>query len=141
MSRGYFTWGVIDRWVHVRWVYVLEQRDLQIPVSIDNLCEYTSSVVVDHDFKGSRCWVKHIMRRHELSLRTSITQRLLADPEDKLSLFQEFVAKCRSDDKFELHDIINIDETPMYFDLIPQRTIDRVGNRTVQIRSTCSEKR
>ena len=123
--------------------WVLEQRDLQIPVSIDNLCEYARSVVKDPSFKASRCWATHFMRRHEFSLRqrTSIAQKLPADLEVKLSSFREFVSKSRADDEFDFRDMINMDETPMYFDLVPQHTIDKIGSRSVLIRSTGSEKR
>ena len=35
----------------------------------------------------------------------------------------------------------NMDETPMYFDLVPGKTIDRVGVKSCVIRSTGAEKR
>ena len=123
--------------------WVLEQRDLQIPVYTDSLCEYARSVVKNPSFKASRGWVEHFMRRHEFSLRTctSIAQRLPADLEVKVSSFREFVLKSRADDEYDFRDMINMDETPMYFDLISKRTTDKVGSRSDVILSTGSEKR
>ena len=50
-------------------VWVLKQRDLQIPVSVDNLCDYARTLVKGGEFKASRGWATHFMRRHELSIR------------------------------------------------------------------------
>ena len=37
--------------------------------------------------------------------------------------------------------IINMDETPMYFDIVPGRTVDMKGTKTVEARTTGAEKR
>lgn len=40
------------------------------------------------------------------------------------------------------HDlIINMDETPMYFDMVPGHTVTKKGARDIQIRSSGAEKR
>lgn len=35
----------------------------------------------------------------------------------------------------------NMDETPVYFDIVPGKTIERRGRKTVKVRTTGSEKR
>ncbi len=35
----------------------------------------------------------------------------------------------------------NMDKTPMYFDMVPDNTLDRKGAKTVRVRTTGSEKR
>jgi hypothetical protein len=34
-----------------------------------------------------------------------------------------------------------MDETPLYFDIVPGKTIERIGMKTVKVRTTGSEKR
>ncbi len=37
--------------------------------------------------------------------------------------------------------VINMDETPMYFDMLPQRTLAKKGSKEVRVRSSGSEKK
>lgn len=125
--------------------FVLEQRDLQNAVSIDELCSFAKATVEPQhpDFKASRTWAAKFMRRHDMVLRakTSVAQRLPADLEEKIGSFHSFVKEQRLRDEFEDRFIINMDETPVYFDLVPGKTIDFRGNKSVRIRTSGSEKR
>jgi len=109
--------GKIAKWV-------LIQRDLQIPVSVDTICAYAKeSVSREHpeiEFRASRNLATGFLKRHNLVLRsrTTMAQRLPEDLEEKLKLFHEFIKARREEDDFEDKMIINMDETPMYFDLI-----------------------
>ena len=47
----------------------------------------------------------------------------------------------RADHQYPLDLIINMDETPLYFDLVPQHTISKKGVKQVPIRSSGAEKR
>ena len=51
------------------------------------------------------------------------------------------VKQIRRVHKFEDNLIINMDETPVYFDMPNSRTIDKKGKKEVWIRSTGAEKR
>ena len=128
----------IAEWIHV-------QRDLQIPVSIVSVMNYAYSLVnpVNPEFKASRGWVFSFFLRHNLSLRakTSMSQKLLADLEKKIENFHSFVKNLRIDIEAEEGLIINMDETPMYFDIVPGRTVDTKGTKTVKVRMTGAEKR
>ena len=83
------------------------------------------------------------MKRHELSLRvkTSLSQRLPNDLEEKLISFHQFVTTKREEDEFDDNLIVNMDETPVYFDLQPGKTVNKRGSKSVLIRTTGSEKR
>ena len=125
--------------------YVLEQRDLQNAVSIEDICIYAAEIIqpVSPGFAASRRWAIAFMKRHDLSLRakTSLSQRLPHDLEDKLSSFHTFVKSKREENEFDDNMIINMDETPVYFDLQPSKTINKCGEKSVLIRTTGSEKR
>ena len=47
----------------------------------------------------------------------------------------------REEDEFDDNLIINMDETPVYFDLVPSKTVNQRGSKSVLIRTTGSEKR
>lgn len=123
--------------------WVLEQRDQQLPVSIDNICNQARVLVDTEDFAASRNWANRFMKRHDLVLlaKTSVAQRLPADLEKKLESFLDYVRQKREEDEFEDQFIINMDETPMYFDLLPGKTVDVKGRKSIRIRTTGSEKR
>ena len=82
------------------------------------------------------------MKRHGLSLRqrTKISQKLPEDLEEKITKFHSFVLGLRKKYNFDLQQIGNMDETPMFFDLPGNRTIDSIGKKTIQIRTTGHER-
>ena len=70
-----------------------------------------------------------------------MSQKLPADLEKKIENFHSFVKNLRIDTEAEEGLIINMDETPMYFDIVPGRTVDTKGTKTVKVRTTGAEKR
>ena len=73
--------------------------------------------------------------------KTSIQQKLPKDLEIQLERFKKKVKQLRRVHKFEDNLIINMDETPVYFDMPGSRTIERKGKKEVRVRSTGTEKR
>ena len=51
-----------------------------------------------------------------------------------------FVIDLRKEYNFSLGDIGNIDETPMFFDMVGNRTVDVKGKNTVNIKTKGSDK-
>lgn len=90
------------------------------------------------EFKASLGWYNDWKRRHSISMRTKTTlaQRLPANMEDKIVTFHQFVVRARRRCEYPLSHIINMDETPMRFELPATRTLEFTGNRTVPI-TTC----
>ncbi len=131
----------------VRVTWVLERREQQMPVTTDLLSTYALKRVKeklpDHQFNAPRGWATKFMRRHNLALRmkTSLAQRLPVDLEERIANFHRKLYSIRSNDDFELELVGNMDETPAYFDIIPGRTIDAKGQKSVLIRTTGCEKR
>lgn len=54
--------------------------------------------------------------------------------------FVKFVLKECNMFEFSLGNTGNMDETPMYFDLSGNMTIDRVGNKTITVKTTGHKK-
>ena len=82
------------------------------------------------------------MRRHNLVLRakTSMAQELPKDLEAKISEFRRQVRYIRENGDFPFELIANMDETPVYFDMVPSKTVDVKGKKTIKMRTTKSEK-
>ena len=73
--------------------WLLELRDLHVPVSILTLQEKAKRVVRPHNpiFNASRGWVEKFFARHRLSLlsRTSVSQKLPKQLEGSITKFYE----------------------------------------------------
>ena len=67
--------------------------------------------------------------------KTTLAQCLPADMEEKIVEFYWFVLRAWRCYDFQLSQILNMDETPMQFELPATRTLEFMGNRTVQILS------
>uniref|UniRef100_A0ABM0M4J5 Pogo transposable element with KRAB domain-like n=1 Tax=Saccoglossus kowalevskii TaxID=10224 RepID=A0ABM0M4J5_SACKO len=128
----------------VKWI--LELRDNQVPVSTNMLRQKAKELIRPHNvnpvFKSSAGWARRFLSRHSLSIRrrTSMAQRLPTELEDKITAFHDFIVEQRRTYNFPLELIGNMDETPAYFDLLPNTSIAQQGTKTVSIHSTGAEK-
>ena len=68
-----------------------------------------------------------------LRAKTSSQQKLPAELEEKVEKFIENVKVMREAHKFSDEMIINMDETPLYFDMPRSRTVSTMGVREVRI--------
>jgi Tc5 transposase DNA-binding domain len=96
----------------------------------------------EHEFQGSLSWINSFMNRFNLSLRrrTKISQKLPEDTEQKLEEFRRFVIRLRVKFNFDLNSIFNMDETPVWFDMAGNMTVNNKGDKTVHIRTTGNDK-
>ena len=94
------------------------------------------------NFKASFRWLTLFMKRHKLSLRwrTKISQKLLKQTKELLEQFQQFVTHLRIRKSFEFNNIFNMDETPVWFDMAENFTINKIGDKMVHIHGTSNEK-
>ena len=93
-------------------------------------------------FQASNNWCTRFLARNNLVLRqkTKIAQRMPGDLEEKIVDFHRFVLNCRKKDNYELVNIGNMDETPVWFDMPSARTVTTRGEKTVSITTTGHEK-
>jgi hypothetical protein len=92
-------------------------RDPDITVLYGNLT---------NDFKMSNHWLYAFMKRQKLSLRcrTKISQKLPQQTEQLLESFYRFVTCLRIEKSYEMCNIFNMDETPVYFDMAGNFTVN-----------------
>ena len=135
------TYGTEKDYLIAAWV--LEQREQQLLVTVDNICNQARVIVGKEDFLTSRNWAEAFMKRQDLVLcaKTSVAQKLPAELKAKISAFHEFVKQRRDKDDFDDMYIINMDKTLMFFDLLLGKTVDFKGTKSIHIRTTISEKR
>jgi hypothetical protein len=93
-------------------------------------------------FKASFRWLYGFMKRYNLSLRrrTKISQKLPEQTQELLEKFRQYVMRLRIKNCYELCNIFNMDETPVWFDMAGNFTINQKGDKTVHIRGTGNEK-
>ena len=82
-------------------------------------------------FKASTGWLRGFMKRYGLSLRrkTSMAQK---DPDqliDKLVAFVLHVRRVSMKHLYDAADIIAMDETPVWSDMVSETTVDATGKK------------
>ena len=124
--------------------WVLSMREKHLAISTQMLRDKALLLVRSHNpsFTASEGWMRRFMRRHNLTLgaRTSVSQKLPSDLETKINEFHVDVKELRSQHNFPLNLVGNMDETPMYFDMVPGSTVEKKGAKEVRVRSTEAEK-
>ena len=127
----------------VQWV--LESRDLQIPIQRKMIQQKALALISPNNpqFRASEGWLQKFMKRNSLSLRkhTSVQQKLPADLEKKLESLLDEVKILRERHNFSDELIINMDETPVFFDMPRQHTIHTTGAKEVRVSGTKGGKR
>ncbi|GAA6100834.1 uncharacterized protein LOC120489360 isoform X1 [Tachysurus ichikawai] len=95
------------------------------------------------DFRGGPSWCLRFIRRKGLSIRvrTSLCQQLPPEYEEKVSNLCKFIDAKIEEHSIGPHDIINMDEVPLTFDLPLTRTVNRKGESSVTLKTTGHEKR
>ena len=76
-----------------------------------------------------------------LHRQTSIQQKLSAQLEMKLTKFVNDTKALRKQHRFPLNLIINMEETPVCFDMVSNTTVDKQGTKEIIVRSTGAHKR
>ena len=96
----------------------------------------------DSEFTASKGWFEKFANRHNLSLRrkTSVAQK---DPDQLVAKLVAYVLRVRClrmKHNYELADIIAMDETPVWSDMVSCTTIERKGMKTITMKTTGHEK-
>lgn len=125
--------------------YIIETRGKCLPVTRRSIVKKASEVAAVQgiqNFKASNSWCTRFMIRQGFSLRrrTSVCQKLPPQFEEKLVSFQRYVMKLRTEVEYDFCQMGNADETPVYFDMVRNTTVERVGAKEVKLRCTGYEK-
>ena len=95
-----------------------------------------------NNFRGGPSWCFRFMRRRNLSIRTrtTVSQLLPKDYQEKLATFRAYCKNKITEKKIHPEQIINMDEIPLTFDIPVNRTVEKRATSTVSIRTTGNEK-
>ena len=93
-------------------------------------------------FVASRGWLEKFMCRNGLSLRrrTTVAQLDPARVIDKLISYVLHVRRLTSKHKYLASNIIAMDETAVWADMVANTTVDDIGTRSVSLKTTGHEK-
>jgi hypothetical protein len=118
---------------------ILRHKMLEILKEPDMIALYGN---VAETFKTSNRWISAFMKRNKLAWRrrTRISQKLPSQTKELLDKFRNFIIRLRIEKCFDLANIFNMDETPVWFDMAGNFTINQKGEKTIHIRSTGNEK-
>ena len=126
-------------------VWILKMRDLQMPISRADIQIKGKELISPHcpNFAASEGWLQRFMRRNKLVLRakTSLAQRLPAQLEEKITQFYTKLQQVQQHESYPFCFIGNMDETPVYFDLVSNKVVDRKGAKDCRVITTGAEKR
>jgi hypothetical protein len=139
-EKKLYTWIIEQRKRGLAVTYTtIKSRMLEILNEPDMAVLYGN---LTEEFKTSHRWVVAFMKRYNLALRrrTRISQKLPNQTEKLLESFYQFVANLRIRKSFELENILNMDETPVWFDMAGALTINPKGEKTVHVRAMGNEK-
>lgn len=132
--------------------WVCERRTNQNPVTRKMITKKAITLSRNQDFlannpnitsfKFSNKWLSGFLGRYNLSerRRTTVAQQLPSDLIEKQNVFLSYILYRRIQHDYPLKYIGNMDETPLWFDLPSNSTIDHKGAKTVSIRTTGHER-
>ena len=125
--------------------WVVEQRAASRSVSTVTVRMKATALAQDmniNNFRGGPSWCFRFMRRRNLSIRTrtTVSQLLPKDYQEKLATFRAYCKNKITEKKIHPEHIINMDEVPLTFDIPVNRTVEKRGTSTVSIRTTGNEK-
>uniref|UniRef100_A0A1X7V4S4 HTH CENPB-type domain-containing protein n=1 Tax=Amphimedon queenslandica TaxID=400682 RepID=A0A1X7V4S4_AMPQE len=103
----------------VEWILV--RGDCHLPVGTQMVKGRAATLIKGHNpsFKTSNAWLDKFMLWKSLSMRmkTSTSQKLPAQLEKRIESFFIRVRALRAEHQYPLDLIININETPLFFDM------------------------
>jgi hypothetical protein len=113
-------------------------------IEFEKLWPYKVTVVerkkVFADMSFSNGWLAGFLRRKNLSLRqpTKKAQAIPQDYKEKIISWLQFNRRAMAKFNFELSEIANMDQTPISFEFLDNKTYDTKGVKTVFVKQTGS---
>ena len=125
--------------------WILQQRKESRSVSTVSIRLKAKSLADEmkiSGFQGGPSWCFWFMKHHNLSVctRTTISQVLPEDAQEKLNNFHSYCVKKIKEFIIQPRHITNMDEVPLTFDIPFTRTVDKIKTNSINIRTTGHEK-
>lgn len=125
--------------------FFTELRNKGLPVSRKAMMLKAKQIANNNEisFKASRGWCEKFMKRENLSIRrrTTVCQKMPEDYAEQIAEYQSYVKALHKTNKYEVSQIGNADETPIFFDMPRNYTVNVKGEKQVIIKTTGNEKK
>jgi len=130
--------------VLMNWIDGMRAKNLRVSRRMirEKARELSWTVLSNQSFNASRGWLEKFMERQGLSLRrrTTVAQKTPDELTEKLVSIVLYVRKLRINNQVEPGDIIAMDETAVWFDMLANTTVDYTGAKSVALKTTGHEK-
>jgi hypothetical protein len=102
----------------------------------------TSLKIPRQYFKASNGWAVRFMRHKGLAVcwRTTLAKKLPTDYIEKLIAYQRHIINLRRKHDYLLGQMGKANETPVFFDMVANTTVDTKGSKSVLVKTTGHEK-
>ena len=123
-------------------LFIKHARDLEISIGTNQIIIEAYRLMPDLkelSYKSIHKWYERFLLRHGYTLRkiTHIGQQVKDDTSDMIIKFildiKQKMIDCNINDNYELK--ANMDETPVWFEMFRNETIERIGAKEVKIKS------
>jgi hypothetical protein len=124
--------------------WISYNRDLGNPVTVWEIILKLTKL--DESYKSKsvnalRKWCYKFLKRSMLTLRKSshVGQSLPENAYQLITQFLQYVIRMRNKKFFELAGIANMDETPLYLNMPPERVVEKIGAKEVIVKTQGQE--
>jgi transposase-like protein len=120
--------------------FVLKKRENGLPVTRETIRMKTFEIatclkIPRQDFKAGNGWAVRFMRRKGSALRrrTTLAKKLPTHYVEKLIAYQRHIINLSRKHDYLLGQMGNADETPVFFDMPANTTVDTKGSKSVLV--------
>ena len=122
-------------------IWIFELREQGMAVSIGMIA--MKACELDRDFRNRTEHARYqcarrftIAHRFAVQIKTHESQRPLAEVAEEARSFVESMKPIVSEARRDKRWIINMDQTPVFFSMTPNTSLDQVGARTINVRTS-----
>lgn len=96
----------------------------------------------NQSFKASNGWYRRFKKRHNIVFRrtTHIAQHAVQITDDRIDRFLRYITRMRQLRDYNDSEILNMDETPVWFEMPGKSSLAKVGDKEVRVCSTGHDK-
>lgn len=116
----------------IDWIFFCQQVGMLLRPS--QIKQKAKALNPDKTFKASRQWLKGFFFRHGLSLRATTTKVKRQESAEEKAFIQQFrdtVQDLITKYRILPRDLINVDETPMFWEYLPKRIVFKKNEKVV----------
>ena len=111
----------------------LEEQFVAVSTQLIRLKALSLAKDIHPNFKASDGWVRKSIKRNDLVLRvrTRRSQNLPKDLQEKINYLGAEVNNIRENSDYPFEYVCNMNETPVFLDLVPDKVVGCKGKKTM----------